>query len=330
MIGPGTGGARSCRTLSPQQRPDREANVLIAVAQTNYMPKIATMTIQINEELRTYIDPLSADEYEALERSLLADGCRDALVLWGDVLVDGHNRYALCTKHGIEFKTTQNTRFKSMDDVRLWMIENHLGRRSVSDFQRGVLALRKKEILQQRRQELEAQQQAQQADAGPADEAETSAASPAEPVVIPNRQALARAARVSSNTLGQIEKIQKDAAPELVRAVKSGEISINAAAAVAEMPVDKQVAAAAEGRKALKELARQAREAKAKAKVPSMDTVAGEDELETEPPVEAVEDYPAEVARLRRLVAALTEERDSLKKKVMHLTVALSEARQDK
>ncbi|OZI51643.1 hypothetical protein [Bordetella genomosp. 4] len=285
------------------------------------------MTIQINEELRTYIDPLSADEYEALERSLLAEGCRDALVLWGDVLVDGHNRYALCTKHGIEFKTTQNTRFKSMDDVRLWMIENHLGRRSVSDFQRGVLALRKKEILQQRQQELEAQQQA---DAGSTDEAATSAPSPAEPVVIPNRQALARAARVSSNTLGQIEKIQKEAAPELVRAVKSGEISINAAAAVAEMPVDKQIAAAAEGRKALKELARQAREAKAKAKAPSSDTDVGEGESETEPPVEAIEDYPAEVARLRRLVAALTEERDSLKKKVMHLTVALSEARQDK
>lgn len=288
------------------------------------------MTIQINEELRTYIDPLSADEYEALERSLLAEGCRDALVLWGDVLVDGHNRYALCTKHGIEFKTTQNTRFKSMDDVRLWMIENHLGRRSVSDFQRGVLALRKKEILQQRQQELEAQQQAQQGDAGQANEAATSAAPVTEPVVIPNRQALARAARVSSSTLGQIEKIQKDAAPELVRAVKSGEISINAAAAVAEMPVDKQVAAAAEGRKALKELARQAREAKAKAKVPSTDAELGDGESEAEPPVEAIEDYPAEVARLRRLVAALTEERDSLKKKVMHLTVALSEARQDK
>src|SRR5690606_37853626 len=128
------------------------------------------MTIQINEELRTYIDPLSADEYAALERSLLAEGCRDALVLWGDVLVDGHNRYALCTKHGIEFKTIQNTRFKSMDDVRLWMIENHLGRRSVSDFQRGVLALRKKEILQQRQQELQAQQVQQQAESGQTDD----------------------------------------------------------------------------------------------------------------------------------------------------------------
>ena len=109
------------------------------------------MSIQINEELRTYIDPLSADEYAALERSLLAEGCRDALVLWGDVLVDGHNRYELCRKHGIEFKTIQNTRFASLEDVKLWMIENHLGRRSVSDFQRGVLALRKKEILQARR-----------------------------------------------------------------------------------------------------------------------------------------------------------------------------------
>src|SRR5690606_18917648 len=174
------------------------------------------MTIQINEELRTYIDPLSADEYEALERSLLAEGCRDALVLWGDVLVDGHNRYALCTKHGIEFKTTQNTRFQSMDDVRLWMIENHLGRRSVSDCQRGVLALRKKEILQQRQQALQAQQPDPPRSPDQADEAAGAAAPLAEPVVIPNRQALARAARVSSNTLGQIEKIQKAAAPELV------------------------------------------------------------------------------------------------------------------
>jgi len=281
------------------------------------------MTIQINDELRTYIDPLTAEEYEALERSLLDEGCRDALVLWGDVLVDGHNRYALCTKHGIEFKTIQNTRFKSMDDVRLWMIENHLGRRSVSDFQRGVLALRKKEILQQRQQEL----QAQQPDAGQGDGG--TAAPATEPVVIPNRQALARAARVSSNTLGQIEKIQKDAAPELVRAVRSGEISINAAAAAAAMPVEQQVSAAAEGRKALKELARQAREAKAKAKTSTTD---GDSQkgAETEPAIEMIDDYPAEVARLRRLVTALTEERDALKKKVMHLTVALSEARQEK
>lgn len=41
-----------------------------------------TMTIRIDEELRAYIDPLTPDEYAALEQSLLAEGCRDALVLW--------------------------------------------------------------------------------------------------------------------------------------------------------------------------------------------------------------------------------------------------------
>jgi len=270
----------------------------------------ATMTIQINEELRTYIDPLSTEEYAALEHSLLAEGCRDALVLWGDVLVDGHNRYELCRKHGIEFKTVQNTRFTSLDDVRLWMIENHLGRRSISDFQRGVLALRKKEILQARR-----------AAAAPADDAPAPADAPAGPAPALSRQALARAARVSSNTLGQIEKIHKAAAPELVRALKAGDISINAAATVAALPAEQQVAAAAEGRKALRELARQARQAKASARVGEADAPEADDAAGP------IDDYPAEVARLRRLVAALTEERDGLKKKVMHLTVALAEAR---
>ena len=109
------------------------------------------MNIVVNEELKAYIDPLTPEEYEALERSILAEGCRDALVLWGDVLVDGHNRYGICQKHGLPFQTVQNTRFQSIEDVHLWMIDQHLGRRSVSDFQRGVLALRKKEIVAERR-----------------------------------------------------------------------------------------------------------------------------------------------------------------------------------
>ncbi|HBZ45726.1 MAG TPA: plasmid replication/partition related protein, partial [Stenotrophomonas sp.] len=117
------------------------------------------MDIVVKEELKAYIDPLTADEHEALERSILAEGCRDALVLWNDVLVDGHNRYGICQKHGLPFQTVQNTRFQSMDDVHLWMIEQHLGRRSVSDFQRGVLALRKRDILAERHRADQAQLQ---------------------------------------------------------------------------------------------------------------------------------------------------------------------------
>jgi len=289
------------------------------------------MDIRIDEGLRAYIDPLTEDEHEALERSLLAEGCRDALVLWGDLLVDGHNRYAICQKYGIEFQTRQNTTFKSMEDVHLWMIENHLGRRSVSDFQRGVLALRKKEILLARTPP----EGSAPPDAGSADATSSEGSPPWDedapgadgaprlpPNIswtppVPSRQALARAARISSNTLGQIEKIQKDAAPELVRAVKEGAISINAAAAVASLPAERQAAAVAGGRKELQQAAREVRLAKAP---PPR-------EAPPEVPIESIADLPAEVARLRGVLARLTDERDQLKKKVMHLTIALSEAR---
>ncbi|WP_373981875.1 hypothetical protein LN047_12220 [Achromobacter sp. JD417] len=295
------------------------------------------MEIRVDEGLRAYIDPLTEDEHAALERSLLAEGCRDALVLWGDLLVDGHNRYAICVKHDIPFKTIQHPHFKSIEDVHLWMIENHLGRRSVSDFQRGVLALRKKEILLARTGPEagaatgEAATEGAGSDGSPPDDSppwdEDAPGTAAAPMrghanpdwkpAVPSRQALARAARISSNTLGQIEKIQKSAAPELVRAVKEGAISINAAAAVASLPAERQAAAVAGGRKELQQAAREVRQAKAP---PPR-------EAPPEEPIENIADMPAEIARLRQLLAKLTDERDQLKKKVMHLTVALSEAR---
>ena len=45
-------------------------------------PDTPTPSITVLPELLAYIDPLTADEEEALERSLLREGCRDALVLW--------------------------------------------------------------------------------------------------------------------------------------------------------------------------------------------------------------------------------------------------------
>ena len=209
------------------------------------------MNIVVKEELKAYIDPLTADEHEALERSILAEGCRDALVLWGEVLVDGHNRFGICQKHDLPFNTVQNTRFQSMEDVHLWMIEQHLGRRSVSDFQRGVLALRKKEILSSRTQAVQAGVVAAQAEAAAAQaerEAGEGGSLDSPKAAVPSREELARVARLSSTTVAQIEKIQKAAAPELVEAVKAGTISINAAATVASLPVEQQVAAVAGGK----------------------------------------------------------------------------------
>ncbi|MFN7122738.1 MAG: plasmid replication/partition related protein [Hydrogenophaga sp.] len=261
------------------------------------------MHITVNPDLKAYIDPLTADEFDALERSILTEGCRDALVLWGDVLIDGHNRYGICQKHGLPFQTVQNTHFQSMDDVHLWMIDQHLGRRSVSDFQRGVLALRKREILAERRSRFLAS--APSPDDLPPDEALPSPAvdAPAAPPARPlhSREDIAKAARLSSSQVVQIEKIQKQAAPELVEALKAGAISLNAAAAVAGLPAEEQVAAALAGKDELKLAAKRARDARRKP--PEID-----DEAAAPAPSDELATLRLKVAELEADNAALRDE----------------------
>ena len=275
------------------------------------------MNIVVNEELKAYIEPLTPDEHDALERSILTEGCRDALVLWGDVLVDGHNRYGICQKHGLPFQTVQNPRFQSMEDVHLWMIDQHLGRRSVSDFQRGVLALRKREIMAERK--ARAATATETAEATPAaDVPEAAVALPA-PDPLSSREAIAKAARLSSSQVVMIEKIQKQAAPELVAAVKSGTISINAAAAVATLPAEEQVAAAVAGKDELKQAAKRVRELhkrKPREEAPSDDKAHAESAA-------GAEGNTDELHALRLRVAELTAENTELRRQVAQLQAAL-------
>ena len=282
--------------------------------------------ITVLPELQAYIDPLTPEENEALERSILAEGCRDALVLWGNVLVDGHNRYRICTQHGLPFQTVQNTRFQNMEDVHLWMIDQHLGRRSVSEFQRGVLALRKREIIAARRAAAAAAVVAAKAEAKTAEEAPWEGET--DPVVaqalasvpkvpedaLDTREALARAARLTAAQVKMIEAIHQNAAPEVVAAVKTGELSLNAAAVVATLPVDEQKAVAAGGAQELKQAARRVRDAKKKPKA--------------EAPAAAQEgDAPAAASadELRQRVTELEAENERLRQQVKALQDLLAE-----
>jgi hypothetical protein len=271
------------------------------------------MNIVVNEELKAYIDPLTPEEHEALERSILTEGCRDALVLWGDVLVDGHNRYGICQKHDLPFQTVQNTRFKTIEDVHLWMIDQHLGRRSISDYLRGVLALRKKDIVDERRSRALAETPSPDDAPFDVDAPATESASDNAPALPPpapmnSRESIAKAARLSSNQVVMIEKIQKQAAPELVAAVKSGVISINTAAAVASLPAEEQVTAANAGKDELKQAAKRVREAKRKPR---------EESPESESDDQAVK--PDAVQLLEQRVAELTAENDTLRRQVADL-----------
>lgn len=97
------------------------------------------MQIIINPEFKNLIPPLSVEERQLLEDNILRDGCRDALLLWNDTLIDGHNRHEICSRLEIPFDTKQVTGLETVDDAINWIIDNQLGRRNITGQQRDYL-----------------------------------------------------------------------------------------------------------------------------------------------------------------------------------------------
>jgi plasmid maintenance system antidote protein VapI len=90
-------------------------------------------SLRILPEIRDFLEPLELDEKETLEKLLLIEGCRDPLVVWEEenAILDGHNRYEICKKHGIPY-TTIHYSFPDMNAALDWMEENQRGRRNWS------------------------------------------------------------------------------------------------------------------------------------------------------------------------------------------------------
>jgi N6-adenosine-specific RNA methylase IME4 len=106
----------------------------------------AAAELKIDPEFQGLIPMLSRQELEGLERSLCEEGCRDPIVAWEGIIVDGHHRHQLCRKHKIPFKVVEKD-FQNRDDAKIWIIKNQFARRNVTDFTRCVLALEVEPLL---------------------------------------------------------------------------------------------------------------------------------------------------------------------------------------
>ncbi|OPL11247.1 MAG: hypothetical protein AVO38_15970 [delta proteobacterium ML8_D] len=102
--------------------------------------------MRTDTEFKELIPPLTEQEFNQLEENILRDGIRDPLVVWNDVLLDGHNRLVISEKHGLPYETTE-VDFQSREEVKAWIIDNQLGRRNLPDFIRIELYETKRRIL---------------------------------------------------------------------------------------------------------------------------------------------------------------------------------------
>lgn len=95
---------------------------------------------RIDPELNAVLPELSEEDYSALEKSLLTDGYKGApIMVWGDIIVDGHNRYEICNKHNIPYEV-KKIDFENKEEVMRWMVRQQIGRRNLTPMQRISLS----------------------------------------------------------------------------------------------------------------------------------------------------------------------------------------------
>lgn len=172
------------------------------------------MKLNIDQEYKALIPPLSADELVQLEANILQDGCRDPIVTWEETIMDGHNRYDICQRHGLTFKTV-TIEFADRSHAKEWIIRNQFGRRNLAPYVRVSLAL-----------ELESTIAARAADRM------KSGVKP-DPSQISEQgktgEQIASIAGVSHDTVAKVKTIKAKASDEVKQKVASGEMSINKA-----------------------------------------------------------------------------------------------------
>lgn len=190
---------------------------------------------RVDPEFRSLIPPLTPEERQALEASILAEGCRDPIVLWDGVIVDGHNRYAICTEHGIPFKTLPII-FPDKIDALIWIRRNQVSRRNLTDDQRVMNreALRRLESEKLRRERARLAVDTRELKAGRRDSVPILSVNASDKIT--DRRKLKRDTRAEAAAeIGQPERkfrqaaMVMDAAPELAAKVQSGEMPLAAA-----------------------------------------------------------------------------------------------------
>lgn len=170
--------------------------------------------MQIKQEFKDLIPPLTKEEFKQLENNCMSEGIREKILTWNGFIIDGHNRYEIATRWNLEFET-ESKHFDNEEAVKEWMILNQFGRRNLSNYQRSVLALELEDVFSKKAKENQIRKP-------------NSVLPMLAEQNIDTRQKLSKVANVSHGTLDKVKKIQAQASEEVKAKLSSGEVSINA------------------------------------------------------------------------------------------------------
>lgn len=222
-------------------------------------------------ELFPMLDQASA---RTLAADVLEHGIREPIVQFEGRVLDGRNRFMAAREHDLPIPVVQ---FEgNRDEALAFVLSTNLHRRHLTDSQRQMVAAKVATLTRGR----------------PGTE------NP--PIGGITTAKAAGMLNVAERGVERAKQVVQSGAAELVAAVETGEVSVSAAAVVAELPPEEQAATLAGGPKAVKAKAKEVRERKA-ATVPELagePAVAPDAELEAEPADPVVAKQRRELAKL--------------------------------
>lgn len=173
-------------------------------------------------EMEELLPPLSAEQFSALESDILESGCYAPIVVNENMdIIDGHNRFRVCEKHGLPCKMLVFS-FADLLEAKQWALDTQKGRRNLEKWELGKIALKLKP-------EIEARVRANQSVAG-GDKSEHGALlvnSSKALMPVNTRKEMAQAVVIGEQTMGRIAQITETAPQVLKDALESGEVSVN-------------------------------------------------------------------------------------------------------
>jgi len=163
-------------------------------------PNLLTMPVHPAAEL---FPMMSETEFQAMKEDIRIHGQNDDVLIWNGKLLDGRNRLRACTELGIEPGWSELP--KTIDPVA-WVLSHNLHRRHLTTSQRGMVATKLATLLQGEKK----------TDAG---------------IQASSQIEAAEKLNVSRDSVQKARKVKQKATPEVVAAVESGTMSLNAAVA---------------------------------------------------------------------------------------------------
>ena len=96
--------------------------------------------LSIDPEFESKIPPLTAEERSQLEANILEEGrLLNPLIVWKNIIVDGHNRFEILKEHPEIEYTVLEKEFAGREEAIVWICKNQLGRRNLTPEQRRYL-----------------------------------------------------------------------------------------------------------------------------------------------------------------------------------------------